>query len=631
MIQWMHALSKSWVATLLMGGLALSFVVWGIADVFTGASTSAVGSVGGTDIAAQEYQRAYRNFLRNEGERTNSEITPDMAEKMGLGQMVLQQMLSRTALNNEAQRLGLTTSDAAVRQNVQSMAPFRGTLGQFDRPTFNRAIQNAGYGEQQFLGEVRQDMTRDQMIQAMEGNFVIPSTYAQAIFQYINEKRAADYVILSPEQAGDVAAPSDAVLEAYVKANAARYSTPEYRDAAYGAIMPADVAGSIAVTDAQIQQDYDAHKSTYVVAEKRDVQQIEFKTLAEAQEARAKIQSGTGYEEIAAQRGLKPEQISLGTLAEDELPDSERAKAIFALPLNEVSQPIKAGFGGTVLVRVTKITPGSSKTLADVKEDIRKDLTNQLAANKLVDAVNAYTDARSSGDDLAAAAKKAGMKFSRLTAVDATGLTPDGAKADVPADPEFLPAVFKGEVGDDSDPFPTKLGAYYVVHVNGVTPPKLKPLDQVRAQALVDYTTEQRSKLLATKAQAMAAQAAKDKSLDGIAKQLKVSVQHSPALTRATNDTMFSAAMVTKLFDAPPGGVEVGPQGLSGNYLIARVSGITHPQLNPQDPVFQSGVMRFSQTVAQDFSINAANAARVRQGVKVNKKLVTSITGSGGQ
>jgi len=96
----------------------------------------------------------------------------------------------------------------------------------------------------------------------MEGNFVIPSTYAQAIFQYINEKRAADYVILSPEQAGDVAAPSDAVLEAYVKANAARYSTPEYRDAAYGAIMPADVAGSIAVTDAQIQQDYDAHKST---------------------------------------------------------------------------------------------------------------------------------------------------------------------------------------------------------------------------------------------------------------------------------------------------------------------------------------------------------------------------------
>ena len=628
MIQWMHTLSKSWVATLLMGGLTLSFVVWGIADVFTGVSTGSVASVGGTDIAPQEFQRVYRNFLRSQSQRMNTEITPEMAEKMGLGPVVLQQMVSRTALNNEAQRLGLTTSDAAVAQNVRAMSPFRGTLGQFDRATFIQAIRNADYTEDQFLGEVRQDMTRDQMIQAIESNFLIPSTYAQAIFQYINERRAADYVILSPEQAGDVTPPSDAVLEAYVKAHAGRYSTAEYRDADYAAITPADVMGQITVTDAQIQQEYDAHKATYVVAEKRDVQQIEFKTMAEAQAARAKIQSGTSYEDLAAQRGLKPEQISLGTLAEADLPDAERAKAIFALPLNEVSQPIKTGFGGFALARVTKITPGSSKTLADVKEDIRKDLANKLAANKLVDAVNAYTDARSGGDDLAAAAKKANMKFAHLKGVDATGLTSDGGKADVPADPEFLPAVFKGEVGDDSDPFPTKLGAYYVVHVTGVTPPKLKPLDQVRVQALADWNNDQRGKLLAAKAQALALQAAKDKSLDAIAKQLKVSVQHSPALTRETNDIMFSAAMVTKLFATPAGGVDFGPQGLSGNYIIARITGISHPQLNPRDPNFQGGVMRFSQTIAQDFSIDAANAARARQGLKVNQKLLTSLTGS---
>ena len=36
MLQWMHRISTSWVASLFMGALALSFVVWGIADVFTG-------------------------------------------------------------------------------------------------------------------------------------------------------------------------------------------------------------------------------------------------------------------------------------------------------------------------------------------------------------------------------------------------------------------------------------------------------------------------------------------------------------------------------------------------------------------------------------------------------------------
>ena len=67
--------------------------------------------------------------------------------------------------------------------------------------------------------------------------------------------------------------------------------------------------------------------------------------------------------------------------------------------------------------------------------------------------------------------------------VDAKGLAPDGTKADVPADPEFLPQVFKAEVGEEGDPFQTKSGNVYVIRVDGVTPPKLKPLDQVRAEA----------------------------------------------------------------------------------------------------------------------------------------------------
>ena len=629
MIQWMHALSKHWVATLIMGALTLAFVVWGMGlNQFDMGGSTQVATVGGTEIGGAEFQRTYRNFLRNQSQQSGTEITPEMAEKMGLGETALQQMIGRTALQNEAAKLGLITSDGAVAQNVRTMAPFRGTLGTFDRPTFVQALARADYTEEQFLTEIRQEMTVDQLTQAVEANFVLPMTYAQAIAQYISEKRAAEYVVLTPAMAGAVASPDDAALNAYVKAHAARYSTPEYREADYAAIAPADVMASITVTDAQIQQQYDANKSTYVIPEKRDVQQIDFKTLAEAQAARAKIASGTGFDALAAERGLKPEQISLGTLTQEELPDAERAKAIFALPVNDVSQPIKTGFGGFVLARVTKIAPGSTKTLADVKEELRKTLIRQTADNKLVDVINAYTDARSAGDDFAAAAKKAGMKVARIAGVDASGLKPDGGAADVPADPEFLPAIFKAEVGDDVDPFATKMGAYYTIHVNGVTPPKLKPLEQVRAQALNDYINDQRGKLLATKAQTLAAQARKDKSLDGIAKQLNVPVQHSPALTRDTNDATFSAQTVSRLFAAAPGGVDVGPQG-TGNYMIARLSGIRHEALNPQDPAFQAGVMRFSQSVAQDFGVDLAVAARTRQGVKVNQKLVSSLTGSG--
>ena len=75
MIQWMHRLSKSWVAVILMGMLGMSFVVWGIADVFTGGSSTAVVTVGRTEIGALEFQRVYRNFLRNQGQQMGTERT----------------------------------------------------------------------------------------------------------------------------------------------------------------------------------------------------------------------------------------------------------------------------------------------------------------------------------------------------------------------------------------------------------------------------------------------------------------------------------------------------------------------------------------------------------------------------
>jgi hypothetical protein len=65
------------------------------------------------------------------------------------------------------------------------------------------------------------------MTQALEANMVVPTGYAQTIFQYIGEKRAADYVLVTPEQAGQIAPPSEAVLAAYVKAHVERYSTPD--------------------------------------------------------------------------------------------------------------------------------------------------------------------------------------------------------------------------------------------------------------------------------------------------------------------------------------------------------------------------------------------------------------------
>lgn len=627
MIEWFHRVSKSFVATLLMGALALSFVVWGVADVFTGGSTTALATVGGTEIDATSFQRTYRNLIRGEGQRMGMDITPDMAQKMGLGTVTMQQMISRAALDNYAQKLGLVASDAQVVAAVHDIPAFRGPTGQFDHTTFVGAIQQAGYTEADFVREVREDAARTQLTSATESFFGAPQEYSLALYLYLNEKRAADYVVVPPDAAGAIAPPDDKTLAAFVKANAPHFSTPEYRDVTYAYATPADV--TVEITDKMISDEYTARNATYNVPEKRQLSELEFKDEAAAKAARAKLDSGTSFDALAQSMGIKPADAALGEKTKADLGDPAIADAAFAVKEGETSQPVKGNFGW-VMVRTTKITvPGVHHTLDEVKDQVRANLQTQLAAGKLVDMLNAFDDARHAGDDLLAAAKKAGLKVGHVAAMDAKGLAPDGSKTDAPADPDFLTAAFKADTGADNDPVQAKSGAYYVIKINGITPPKLKPLDQVRADAVAQWTTQKRRELLMARAKSLTEQAQKEKSLTGIAAALKATVQKSPALSRNTDTPDLPAALVGNIFDAKQGGIVSAPAG--DGYIIAQVTGIAHPKPDAATAKdYQAEAQQLAGSIAGDFSIAMSNHQRTAQKVQVNQQQLDAAIGNGG-
>ncbi len=501
MLQEMRKYAKSSVSSVFLGLLALSFGVWGIADIFHGSADTTVAAVGDTKIPEETYQREYQNYIRNAGEETGKQITPEEARAQGLPDQILQQLISRQAVDNVVGRLKLTASDDYVARQVKSIRAFAGPLGTFDHDTFVHAIQQSGFTEQSFIAAVRDDTARAQLLDATKNGMEMPTGYAQALFDYLNEERAVQYVEM-PVASVTVPPPTDAQLAAYLKAHADKFSTPEYRAVTYVAMTPADVMNEVSVTDDQLKQEYEARKATYVIPEKRNVEQISFPDEASAKAARARIDAGASFADIAKDRKLKPADIALGAVVEDDL-GKDRGPAAFGLPVNGVSQPVK-GIFGFVLLHVTAITPGVSKSFDDVKADLRKDVMGELAAAKLTDVSNAFEDAQAGGANLSEAAKKVGAHAVSVAAVDVRGFAPDGTKAALPDEPELLAQIFKADVGDEGDPFQTKDGNMYVVRVDGVTPPKIKPLDQVRAEASAAYMDEQRAKALAARAKALA-------------------------------------------------------------------------------------------------------------------------------
>ena len=619
MLQEIRKYAKSWVSSVFLGGLALSFALWGIADIFRGSSDTTIFTIGSTQIGADLFSREYHNVMRNAG----AALTPEQSKLAG--QEILDRMMTGTALDMVASKLGLTATDARIRAQVQAMPVFKGALGTFDHATFVQIIGRAGYGEAEFIAAMRKDSARNQMLRSIEGGFLMPPDYARGFFAYVNELRAAEYIVLTPAMVGTIAPPSDNTLDAYVKAHPDRFSTPEYRSVSFASIGVDDIAATITVSDKQIQDELDANKSDYIVPEKREIEQIGFKSEAEATAAKAALDSGKNFEALAAEQNLRPVDFKLGELSQADLAiDPARATAAFVLPPGGTSAPVKGTFGW-VLIHVTKINAGTSKS----HDEIKLALQRKLATAKLTDIANAFTDAVGGGASIEEAAHKSGMHYAHIASIDAQGFAPDGGKVSAASSPEFLGQIFKSEVGDEGDPFPTADGHYFALKVDGVTPPKIKSLASVHQQALSLWTAEQQVIQLKAKASALVARANSAHSLEDVARTLGVPVQASPALTRGTDGPMFGKTLVRSLFDAPAGGTVFGPAAGSG-YVIARVTGIEHPLPPESDLSYLKGVRQLSGEIASDFTTSLAKAEQEREGLTVNQKLVDTTIGNSG-
>jgi peptidyl-prolyl cis-trans isomerase D len=252
---------------------------------------------------------------------------------------------------------------------------------------------------------------------------------------------------------------------------------------------------------------------------------------------------------------------------------------------------------------------------------------NQLATAKLTDVTNAFDDASAGGGTLAAAATRAGMRVVHVPAVDRNGLTPQGTKAALPATADFLEQLQKSEIGEEGDPFPSTDNNVYVIKVNGVTPPKLKPIDSVRTQAAAAWTANWETQRLAQMAGQLVREGNADKSLSGIAARMHVSVQSTGALKRNSASPALPSDLIHSLFDSPPGAVVSAPAPHGDGLLVARVTGVAEPPAPMQDPQFFRFARSVSDDGADDFVSTLAMAARARLGVTINQSQVDRITG----
>jgi len=563
--------------SLMFGVLIVSFGIWGIADIFRGYGSSTLATVGSTEISTDQFRQLLTDRIQQISQQTRRPLTLDQARAFGLDRQLLQQSVSEALLDEQARRLGLAISDPEIVKIISADPTFAGPNGKFDPQRFAYALREFGYTEQRFIAEQRHVSLRRQLVGSIIAGVTPTNTEIEALTRFQTEQRMIDYIKLGPDQAGKIDPPSTEVLTAYFEKHKILFRAPEYRKIAYLVISPEAMAKNIVVSDEDARKVFDQDKDAYVKPERRHVLQISFQSPAAAKAARDKIAAGLSFEDLAKEMKLSPSDIDLGTIDRSALSDKSVADAAFSLPLNEVSQPV-TGTLATVLLKVTKIDPGSSPTYESVAADIKKKLAADRARANFDDLRNKIEDERSGGASLVDAAQKAGLSAVTID-IDRSGRSPDGKPVDLPKGVDLTSAAFNSDVGTENDPL-TFPGGEVWFDVVGVTPSRDRPLEEVKDKVIAQWQAEQIATRLRAKATELVDKLNKGGDFDAEATALGVQIQKTPLFTRDVKLNDLPDQIVDTAFRTPKGMAAQAQGSGEDDFVVLKVDNIQTPKVD---------------------------------------------------
>ncbi len=628
MLDAMRKQTGSLIVKIFIGVLALSFAVWGIEDVFLGEQDPTVAEVGGTSIRASALQNEYGRALESLRAATGGQIDAEQARAFGIVNRALDGLITRTIVTREVRELGLFTPDAAVAEAIVSNPTFQDDAGTFNRLIYQSVLNQNRLGEIEYEELVREQLSQEQLILSMASGLSVPDAAVDALRRYREERRVATVAVVTPDDVEEAPTPDDAAITAFYEENEASFMAPEYRRITYITLKPADLLDEVEVDEALVREEYDFQLDSYTVPHRRDVDRLVFGTEDEAATAIERLMSGDDFYAVGLElAGQSESDIDLGVLVREDLPTEDVAEAIFALDVGRISAPIETPFGWYV-VRINDDMPGRVTPFEEVADDIRGELKIVQASDAVYELGNRLEDERAGGATFVEAAGALGIAVTTIDAVSLAGLKPDGEPAtDLPPIQEFLTTAFASEPDVETDLIETDGNITYALRVDGVTPPALRPLEDIREDVIAAWQRNWREDQAKALAESIANRVAEGEDLTTVASEDDIAVVNSEAFARDGRDLAVAAGpnFVEAVFALSPGEATEAIISGSGRYAIAVLDEIVPADAEQAEDMRNQIRLQMQRGVRNDVEAAFGDALRRKYGVKINQSLIDNL------
>ena len=394
MIQELREYSNNIFFKLLMGVIAVTFVLsFGVGGFF-GDRKEVVAKVNDQEILLKEYREAYQNRL-GALQQQFGENAEQFAEQLNLRQQVFNQLIDRHLLLTDAAELNLVATDLELQDYIRKQ-PFFQQNGQFDYDTYETVLSQNRIVRHEYEASLRADILLAKKQQLLGTGLVISDSEVEQTFLRNFEKIEVEYVYFDPQAFVEKTTAEDAELRKYLQDNPQEFQTLNRFRMEYFTISADYYQDNVKVREREVRRYYKKYAENYVTPPEVKARHILLKLIPDApeneqQEKReqlnkllAEIKAGSSFEELAinhSEDATSAEGGDLGWFKPGEMVPAFESAA-FALEAGQVSEIVQSPFG-LHLIKVEERKNEITKSLDEAREEITLILAESRAQKRL--------------------------------------------------------------------------------------------------------------------------------------------------------------------------------------------------------------------------------------------------------
>src|SRR5438128_5370577 len=549
------ALKWVWVILIFIFSVTLVTLYVPFGDLPNVRITNDVASIGHDSIRSYELQRAYRNYI----DRMRGHLNPEMLRAFRFERQIMDALVTRHVMTEEAKRLGLNVSAAEIEQKILENPVFRENGTFIGRDRYQALLSQNNLTVDEFESNVANEILTDKLRSFITAAIQVNEKDAEEEYKRRNEKAKVDYFVIDASKLEGKVTPADAETREYYEKNKAKYTVNEKRKAKYIFLESLKLRAEVKVTDDELRQYYDQHKPEYMLPERVKAQHILFKTQEKTPEEIEKIKDkarqvlerakkGEDFSALAKQFSEDTTASAGGDLGDfgrgQMVPEFERAA--FSLGVGGITAHVQMQFG-LHIIKVTGKQEARERPFEELKEAIRPVVSTRKAEQKANDLAQQVAVDLVNNKNLEAVAAKYDAQVKETPLMEQSQPIAELGNA-----AEFQRRMFMMNKGEIGTAIQVDRG-YVVPQLIDIAPSHPASFEEAQTRVLADVKTEKAKQVAADKAKQIEELLKGGKDLAAAAKAVGADIKTSEELTRGASLPEFGsiAELDKEMFSLP--------------------------------------------------------------------------------